>query len=416
MAEQESNINNADDITVELNPNLNSVNNNINVSNLSDGDFSNPTPKIVDLNNSIPNPDALLDAEGNPTGNLEPDVLLDAEGNPTVKPNTGEDNKENEDPTGEDNTETFDEYSKAALFSKLLMDSGMPIFAEEVPKDLDPLKFVESVKKYNESTVTQIVNNKLEALGRDAEYLKMKQAGIDLNTLTPALQAEKYAQFDLTDPKLTDDKLEEVVRAMYNKQVSDPDTIDGLIALDKQNNVLKDKATKSVEFHDNYIKHIKNLAITKHQDEIAKQNLEQKAYTDDFIENLRNTEEIDGVKVTDELRAQIYDNQFKKDQPIKYVNDEGLEQIEYVTKHDAMMYELVNNPKKLIKLHYLLMNDFSLEDINTNANRKITQALLSAIEGGKPSSTVSKKGTSITHNNNDPNNNNDNSGQILMEF
>jgi len=200
---------------------------------------------------------------------------------------------------------------------------------------------------------------------------------------------------------------------MYDKQLATPDktTIDGLIELDKTNNRLKEKAVISTKFHQQYIDHIKTTAKQNHEFNLQQEHLKTQQEANTFAEQLKNTEKIGDIELTDDIRRQIYDNQWKRDQAVRYKDENGQDQVEYLTKYEVMIHQMVNSPENLIKLHYHLMNNFSSEQIVSQVNKKVNKSILAALEGN-----VINPATNPTINIDNEGNPNSNSGQTVIEF
>ena len=378
---------------------------------------SNSNPEVIDLNSSNSNNSNntnITNNKGNVTDTNDSNTTnTDTNTNNDEKPD--DNNNVNTDaPDDNVNNDNYSDYSKTALVTQLLVDNGMQLFNEDnpLPKDLSPEQLVESINLYNNQIVEQKFNNRLQQLGRDAEYIQLKKQGVDMDQLDPAIQAEKYATFNVEDPSVTEDHLEVVVRAMYNKQLTNPDktTIDGLIELDKKNNALKEKAIISTKFHEEFINNVKTQAKLNYENNLKQETMLMQQEADIFAEKLRNTKKIGDIELTDEIRSQIYDNQWKRDQIIRYQDEQGNEQVEYLTKYEVMIHQMVNNPDNLIKLHYHLMNNFSTDQIVGQVNKKVNQNILAALEGN----TVNPV-TNPTINVNNANNNTSDP-QLLIEF
>ena len=202
-------------------------------------------------------------------GGVQQEQFQDINVNPAVEQETqipaGQNNPSAEEepnndsvtkPTGtEEDTDTegseYDGYSQPALFATALRESGLNIFPEEVNKELGVSDFISNFKSFSQQYAEQVAQQKLAELGEAAEYVQMYMRTGTLENIAPAIQAENIANFDLESPDLTEASLIPVVKAMYEKQVTNPDLIPALIEADKLKGIehLKERAGTSVKFH-----------------------------------------------------------------------------------------------------------------------------------------------------------------------
>lgn len=280
----------------------------------------------------------------------------------------------------------FSDYSQPALFAQLLAENNLNFFGDEIPKDLNPIDFVQKFSESTNAFISTVINNKLQEMGSIADYIQFRLNGGSNEAIDPILEIDRVAGFNIDDANVTEDDLVKVVSAMYENQNIPKHLIPNLIKVDKENGVLDIRAKESVDFHKKYKDDLFTKAKQDYDDSIRAEQYQKKLEENAFATKLKETEKIGTVLLTDVDRAEIFDYHHKRDQLVKYKDDDGNIVSDYVTKYELDMYQAVNDPDKLIKLTYFLKHGFDLSSdskIVSNLKKDANASLLRAIEGNK---------------------------------
>lgn len=270
------------------------------------------------------------------------------------------------------------DYSPTALYVKLLESEGLGIY-EELPKDLTPQQFVKDLPEFISTTVDDRVNERLEKLGSYAEYFKLLDQGVKPEELAPAYQLQKVADFDINGSDVTDDHLTNVVIQMHVLRGLTEEEGKQLADVAKSQNLLKQKAQESINYHKDYIKHLQDRALAEHQSAIEAEKLAAQQEQTNIL-NVLKTGKINNIPITKEDQNKIFDTLYKKNIVVNWVDDKGEKQQSLASKWEVEMHQIIHDPQKLIMLAWLVSNDFNVNNtlagpITENLNKQIIDAL-----------------------------------------
>lgn len=291
-----------------------------------------------------------------------------------------DDNTSNND--GDNNTgdgSEYDNYSNAALFSKLLEENELPLF-ESIDPNLTPQQFVEGFKNRTHEYINSYITKELETLGNIKSYVEAAYSGVGLDQLNPLLAYQKYIDLDVNDHNVTESQLEESVKSMYMLQGVQEEAAKNLVELDKDKGLLVEKSLKSQEVHKQYVDSTTKMLKDQVENEKRQSTLREQQEAQSFATGLLNTKEVYGVPIDDKTRAVIYDNVYKRDQLVKIQSSNGSEEV-LMSKYELMMYNIVNNPESFIKLNYILLNNLNVSPQQTSSAKK--SSVLDAIDKNK---------------------------------
>ena len=103
-----------------------------------------------------------------------------------------------------------------------------------------------------------------------------------------------------------------------------------------------------------------------------------------FVGKLRSIDTLYNQKITDSHKAAIFDNIYKRDQLVNIQGEDNRQEQVLMTKYELLMYNIVNDPEKFIKLNYLLLNDLNYDSTSNNDNSiNVNKKIIDALEKGK---------------------------------
>jgi hypothetical protein len=344
---------------------------------------------LRDNSNTIPYVDLDKTNQQTVTENInydKGDNLTNNQDNPVISDNNQNTDTPVNKPGNQDASTDFDDYSHAALFSKLLGENGLSIFDDtELKRDLSPVEFVEQFKNKTNAYTNSIIKQELDSLGTIKAHVEaIYHNNIDPEVVNPLISLQRYADMDINNPDLTENDIIDSVKSMYKLQGVADDLISDLVEMDKEKGILVAKAGKSKEVHNAYIGNaFENIKRNKEFEDLqAKQQQERESAA--FVEKLRSVDNLYNQKITDSHRAAIFDNIYKRDQLVNIQGEDNKQEQVLMTKYELLMYNVVNNPEKFIKLNYLLLNDLNYTDNNGNDNSiNINKKIIDALEKGK---------------------------------
>ncbi len=350
---------------------------------LSDSDFIKPSDNIIPDSNVTP---GITPIESKPETPIPADNKPAQDTSKPVDPANPEPKDKDQNKPDDSSNDDFSDYSQPALFAQLLAENNLNFFGDEIPKDLDPIGFVEKFSEASNAFISNVINNKLQEMGAIADYIQFRLNGGSNEAIDPILEIERVASFNIDDPNVTDDDLIRVVSSMYENQNIPKHLIPNLIKVDKENGVLDVRAKESIDFHKKYKDDLFTKAKDDYDASIRAEQYQKKLEANAFANKLKETEKIGTIVLTDVDRAEIFDFHHKRDQLVKYKDDAGNIVSDYVTKYELDMYQAVNDPEKLIKLTYFLKHGFDLSSdskIVSNLKKDANASLLRAIEGNR---------------------------------
>lgn len=350
------------------------------------------------MDNPIDNPmdrtdDILTGDKGNPPVNTPNDGNIDpSTSNENVDPNDPNDpNDPPSDPPADpndpeppvDNTGDLADLSEAGLVMKLLEDNGFKMY-EELDKGLTWEDLAKDIPEYINQAIDNgvelAVQAKMEKYDKIAEYIKLvEEKGIPTETLNPAIQVEKYANFDIDNPNATEADLSNLVKEMYLRKGLGDTEAEGLAKLAKAEGRLKEAANQSKEFHKEYINNIRTQALRdaemkKQRDaQVAKQ--QQEAFVSEIQKGT-----LGNLPISKQEQQLIFNTRYNKDQLVTYKDANGNDQKAYVTKFDLGMYQIQQDPSKLALLTYLIANDFDISSFNGKIKNQISKNIIDELE------------------------------------
>lgn len=278
-------------------------------------------------------------------------------------------------------TDPYADWSVSAKFAAALGEQGFSLYEEgKINKELDPGTLVQDIQKRNNEFMDIRVNQTLQQLGPLAEYVQFIYRGGNMDDIQPAIQNQRYADFDVNNENVTEDQLESLAREMYVKKGIKPERADEYISIAKEKGRLKEEALESKQFHADLVTTMKENAkeayeLQEQQKQAAIQQ-ESKA----FEKVLRSGKIAEVITVNNDEASALWDFMYKRDQPIDSQDPQGNPKRDFVTAYELKMYEAVNNPEKLAFLSWLAMNDFNPEALMGLAKSKVSSNIFKAID------------------------------------
>ncbi len=314
------------------------------------------------------------------------DNLTNDQNNPVTSDNNTNSNTPTNQPVSQETGAEFDDYSHAALFSKLLGENGLAIFDDsEFKKDLSPVEFVEQFKNKTSVYTNNIIKQELDTLGSIKAHVEaIYHNNISPDVINPLINLQRYADMDMNDNDLIENDIIDSVKSMYKLQGVADELIPDLIEMDKEKGVLVSKGTKSKEIHNAYINNtLENIKKNKEFEDLqARQQQERESAM--FVGKLRSIDTLYNQKITDSHKAAIFDNIYKRDQLVNIQGEDNRQEQVLMTKYELLMYNIVNDPEKFIKLNYLLLNDLNYDSTSNNDNSiNVNKKIIDALEKGK---------------------------------
>lgn len=270
-----------------------------------------------------------------------------------------------------------DSLTEGQAFYALLSSNGVEIY-DQAPDDISMSKIAEDIPAFIKYAIETEVNQAKELLGKYKDYYELEAQGVSKEQLNPALELENYLNLDLNSPQVSTADLVNLVKQMHLRRGLDDSEATALANMDSKDPVmLQSKAEKAQDFFSNYIENIKSTVMNQKQSEIQQQQERFKSEHDGFLNELNQT------SLDRDAKQSLYDLRYKRDQIISYVDDSGKEVRDMVTKYDILMYQLNNNPTKLISVLNFMQNDFTdaKSDSSNYIQNKALQKLKDRLDG-----------------------------------
>lgn len=322
--------------------------------------------------------DDLTDIQDDSTEDLfdsptEVDITTEEE---TIDIDGVEDDKgELEEPTDTN----LDSLTEAALLIKYLDESGLQIY-NEINKDLSFEDLAKDIPEFIDNQVGYIVEQRLKTFGEYADYIKMIDEGVPREAINPALQAQKYASLNIEDPKVTNDELYDLVKSMHLRKGLDEEYADQLAELSKSKGNLKEDAIKSVNYHREYVEHIKQSAKREYEASVESDRQKKHADYSNFVNTIK-AGDVMGLNLNNKEQALVHDTVYKADQPVNYVDPNTGEQHQgYVTKYEIGLHQAANDPKKMAIIAYLIANDFNISAFKSTNKLQNNKTIIDQLE------------------------------------
>ena len=336
-----------------------------------------------------------VDESGNEKTAAE-QVLEDAE----KASNPDEDKKEGEEGDDNDNI-NVEELSAAALQVKLLEQSGLKIY-NETDKDLSFEQFAQDLPEFVNQSVEAKVEERLQELGKYAEYAKLIDSGISPEKLKPAMEVEKIAGFNVNQEGITQDDLYDLIVKTELRKGRDQESAEMFADAVKAKGLdfMKKKAQTDIDYTKEYIENLKANAKQEHEANLLADQQKAKAEHDSFVKNLVSSD------LDKKEQQKIYDFQHKREVPVKVLDSQGQEQITYVSQYEIAMYQAQQDPAKRIALLSFLANGFDMGDQAKNkVKNNLSKELIAALDK-KTNATIRNKASRNNNGNNRNLNNN----------
>jgi hypothetical protein len=235
-------------------------------------------------------------------------------------------------------------------------DGSEETFEKAIEESFENMKYL-AVQEIYEGLPDNMKDMFLYAFNGGKDVEGFKDTSVNLNT------------YDLTD----EEHQKQVLKLYYKRKGFDDKKIDKYIKSHESVGELEDYATEAHEELKGTIEADKKAKIEEaKQAKINEQNeLKQKQL--ELQKVLKETKDIDGIKITDKDKSNFLDFTQRR-----YKTNDG----EIVTKFDLKMEEYLNDPKKFIKLSKFLMHDFKLTDIENDIKNKQNKDYFNKLKQG----------------------------------
>jgi hypothetical protein len=355
---------------------------------LSDGDLVN-TPANETPVQTLKDNDPIGGAQqpNNEPSAQEPPAQEPQAQDPSADPNAQEPQK-----PAEPQVDPYEDFSTSAKFALALKESGLGLYGnDDINKELDPQTFAGDIQTYIETSREEAVNQQLQQIGPLANFVQFLYRGGNLDDINPAIQAQRYADFNLDDPNVTEEQLEGIAREMYVKKGIDPEEANDFIAIAKEKDRLKTLAGESKQYHAQLVEQFTanaQQAYQREQQMIQAQRQQDAAKYASVLEG----GDILGIKITRDQAGDLYDFMWNRSQAVDTLDNNGNPTRDFATRYEIAMHNAVNDPNKLALLSFLAYNDFSLDAIMKVAQTKVSTSIFDSLNNPDAGVNTPQKG------------------------